>query len=66
MIAEHRCGFAVPPDDPSAFADALERAAANRTALREMGRRGRTLAEKAFDRAKLADRLVDWLEEAVK
>jgi glycosyltransferase involved in cell wall biosynthesis len=41
MITEHRCGFAVPPDNPVAFADALEQAAADRDALKSMGHRGR-------------------------
>jgi glycosyltransferase involved in cell wall biosynthesis len=62
MINEHRCGFAVPPDDPTAFADALARAADERAALGPMGARGRQLAEQQFDRALLADRWVDALE----
>lgn len=61
MITEHRCGFAVPPDNPVAFADALEQAAADRDALKAMGQRGRALAEIQFDRIKLADRWVDWV-----
>lgn len=61
MITEHRCGFAVPPDNPVAFADALEQAAADRDTLKAMGQRGRTLAEAQFDRIKLADRWVDWV-----
>lgn len=63
MITEHRCGFAVPPDNPVAFADALEQAAADRDALKAMGQRGRALAETKFDRIKLADRWVDWVTE---
>lgn len=62
MIREHACGFAVQPDDPAAFADALEQAASDRAALRAMGRRGRALAEQDFDRALLANRWVDALE----
>ena len=61
MITEHRCGFAVPPDNPAAFADALEQAAADRDALKAMGQRGCALAETQFDRIKLADRWVDWV-----
>lgn len=64
MIIEHRCGFAVPPDNPAAFADALERAARDREALRAMGVRGRALAEAQFDRALLADRWVDWVTQS--
>ncbi|MET3376946.1 glycosyltransferase involved in cell wall biosynthesis [Variovorax boronicumulans] len=63
MIGEHRCGFAVPPDDPVAFADALEVAAGDRSALKAMGNHGRALAEKEFSRTLLADRWVDWIEE---
>ena len=61
MITEQRCGFAVPPDNPTAFADALEQAAADRTALKAMGQRGRALAEAQFDRTRMADRWVDWI-----
>jgi glycosyltransferase involved in cell wall biosynthesis len=63
MISEHQCGFAVPPDSRTAFADALEAAAADRDALKDMGRRGRALAEREFDRAKLANRWVDIIEK---
>lgn len=63
MINEHRCGFAVPPDNPVAFADALEQAAADRDALKAMGQRSRALAETQFERIKLADRWVDWVTE---
>lgn len=61
ILTEHSCGFAVPPDDPVAFADALEQAAANRDTLRAMGQRSRSLAEAQYDRVKLADRWVDWV-----
>lgn len=61
MIEEHGCGFAVPPDDPVAFANALERAANDRVALKEMGRHSRELAASRFDRSELADRWVDWV-----
>jgi glycosyltransferase involved in cell wall biosynthesis len=61
MIEEHQCGFAVPADDPAAFADALERAALDRSALKMMGERGRALAQQRFSRKQLADRWVDWV-----
>ena len=66
MISQHRCGFAVPPDNPAAFADALEQAAADRVALKTMGKRGYALAKMEFDRALLADRWADWVEGAKK
>ena len=59
MINENSCGFAVIPDDAAAFADALEVAAADRNALKEMGQRGRKLAQDQFDRRLLADRWAD-------
>ncbi len=61
MINEHQCGFAVPPDDPGAFADALEKAATDRLALKAMGQRARALACAEFDRDKLADQWVNWV-----
>jgi glycosyltransferase involved in cell wall biosynthesis len=63
MIEEHQCGFAVPPDNPVAFADALEQAAANRLALKAMGQRGLALAKAQFARQALADKWVDWVTE---
>lgn len=62
LIAQYRCGLAVPPDDFRAFADALELAADDRIALRAMGERGRELARRQFERSLLADQWVDWLE----
>lgn len=64
LIESHACGFAVRPEDPAAFADALEMAASDRAALKEMGRRSLALARSDFDRAELSERFVDWLELA--
>lgn len=66
LIDENRCGIAVPPRDSAAFADALERFAADRAALRAMGERARRLAAREFDRVKLAERFVDVLEAAAE
>lgn len=66
MIVQHGCGFVVLPDDPVAFADALEQAASDRHALRTMGARGRALAESEFSRSMLADRWVETLENTVR
>ena len=62
IVRERRCGYAVPPADPAAFADALILAADNRTELPLMGERARALAHEEFDRRLLADRFADWLE----
>lgn len=64
LIERHGCGFAVPPDDPVAFANALEVAAADKVALKAMGQRSLALARSDFDRAQLSERFVDWLELA--
>lgn len=64
MIQREGCGFAVPPDSPAAFAAALEHAADNRDSLREMGLRARKLAEREFERTRLADSWVDWVSAA--
>ena len=66
LIEDNGCGFAVPPDDLAAFADALERAAGDRDALARMGRAARALAEREFDRKRLGGTFVDWLEGALR
>lgn len=65
MITEHNCGFAVRPDDPSAFADALEQAEADKPALAAMGQRGLALANSQFSRDRLADQWVSWVTGVV-
>jgi acyl-CoA synthetase (AMP-forming)/AMP-acid ligase II len=62
MISAHRCGLVVPPDDPEAFADALEYASANRDEVARMGRAARQLAREEFDRDLLANRFCSLLE----
>jgi glycosyltransferase involved in cell wall biosynthesis len=60
MIESHKCGFPVRPDDPNAFADALEYAADHRTELVEMGEAAQQLARR-FDRKSLSKKFVQWL-----
>jgi glycosyltransferase involved in cell wall biosynthesis len=64
MIRENRCGYAVPPEDPEAFASALEDAADHPEEPLEMGKRGLDLARRQFDREVLANQFADWLEGA--
>lgn len=66
LITENDCGFAVPPDDPQAFADALIAAADDRAALRAKGDRARALAADQFDRAKLSREWVSWVTGAAR
>jgi len=65
MISTRRCGLVVPPDDPVAFADALEYAAGHRSELVAMGQAARQLAAQEFDREFLADRFCTLLEGLV-
>lgn len=66
LIRDSGCGYAVPPEDPVAFADALEHAADHRDALPAMGAAGRALAQRDYNRDMLAERFVGWLEDAAK
>lgn len=61
LIGESDCGFAVPPNDSSAFADALIEAAENRDALRLKGINARELAKNRFARSELSDDWVRWV-----
>ena len=62
LIDENGCGISVPPEDPAAFADALERAADNRQDLKVKGSKARALAIEKFDRKNLASRWIEILE----
>ncbi len=62
LITENDAGIAVPPEDPGAFADALEAFATDPNRRREMGRRARKLAEQSFNRELQAERFVATLE----
>lgn len=66
MIEREQCGYAVPPANPGAFADAMERAAEEREQLPAMGQRAKALAEREFDRDKMANKWVDWVVGAAK
>lgn len=66
QIQSSRCGYAVPPEDPESFAQALIHAADHRDELREMGVNARKLAVAKYDRDSLGAKFVDWLEGAVK
>jgi glycosyltransferase involved in cell wall biosynthesis len=53
LITKHSCGVGVPPD-PQALAQALEKLAISQEDRLAMGKRARELAEKDFNREKLA------------
>lgn len=64
MIQAHQCGMAVPPDNPAAFADAVVWMREHANEIREMGRRGRILAETVFSRDKIAVQFIETIEAA--
>jgi glycosyltransferase involved in cell wall biosynthesis len=66
LITQCQFGYAVPPEDPVAFADALCDAADHRGELVEMGLRAADLAKSDFSRDKLAALFVSWLEGAIQ
>lgn len=61
LIKQKECGFAIPPEDSQAFADALEYAANNRTQLVAMGEKARLLASSEFHRQELSQRFSEWV-----
>ena len=64
LITKEQCGFAVPPENPQAFADALEQAANQREKLIEMGRNGQQVAKAQFNRSILSQKFSDWVAGA--
>lgn len=63
LIQETQCGFAVPPESPELFADALEQAADNRNELKKMGMRAQNLAREKFDRNILSQQFSEWVAQ---
>lgn len=64
LITKEQCGFAVPPENPQAFADALEQAENQREKLIEMGRNGQQVAREKFNRSILSQKFSDWVAGA--
>jgi glycosyltransferase involved in cell wall biosynthesis len=62
LVGETGSGFAVPPEDPAALAEAMRRLAADRELGAKMGRAGRALAEARFGRDQSVDRWLELLE----
>lgn len=64
LITKEQCGFAVPPENPKAFADALEQAADQREQLNQMGKNGQEVAKEQFNRSALSQKFSDWVTGA--
>jgi glycosyltransferase involved in cell wall biosynthesis len=65
-IEGNGCGRYCDPQDPTSLADALEQLAGDPELRESMGRNSRALAEREFDRLKLAARLEGVLASAVE
>lgn len=63
MIQENHCGIVVPPEQPEAFADALEYLAEHPEECQAMGQNARRLAEEHFSRELLAAQFVAFLQQ---
>jgi len=57
------CGFFAEPGNPVALADAISKLAKDKTRARAMGLQGRKYLEENFSREKIANQLIDLLEE---
>ncbi len=64
LIREHRCGVAVAPRDPKAFADAMEFLADHPEERKARSKRARQLGEAQFARERLAGEFVGWIEQS--
>jgi len=64
-IEKNNCGRCLDANRPQMLAEALEELAADPELCRQMGKNARELAEREFDRVKLANRLENVLIEAV-
>jgi glycosyltransferase involved in cell wall biosynthesis len=65
-IEKNNCGRCLDPHHPQVLADALEELAANPQLCRQMGKNARALAQREFERAKLAERLEKVLLQVTK
>ncbi len=61
IIIRSKCGLSVEPNNPIAFADALEWAADNRSLLKSKGINAKNLSSNKFDRKTLSNLWVDWV-----
>jgi len=59
LVRDGETGLLVPPDDPRALADAVERLARDEPLRVRLGRQGRALVERQHDQRETARRLLD-------
>jgi glycosyltransferase involved in cell wall biosynthesis len=65
LLEDHEAGVAVPSSDPTEIADAIQALARNPGRVNALGQNARRLAEKKFDRDKLAREVEMTLYDAV-
>jgi glycosyltransferase involved in cell wall biosynthesis len=65
LVAEERCGMNVPPEDPEALADAVEKVCRDDALYLELSANALRLARTRFDRDLLAGNMRAALEEAI-
>ena len=63
IVRRHGCGIAVEPGDTGELVDVLGRLIENQSLRRELGARGREAALERFNRSKIADAFIDFLED---
>jgi glycosyltransferase involved in cell wall biosynthesis len=66
LIKQHQCGIAIPAENATVFADALQSFADQPAERQAMGKRARELAISDFDRSDLSQRFVKVLEQAAE
>jgi glycosyltransferase involved in cell wall biosynthesis len=66
LVEAERCGIAVAPGRPTAFADALERLADQPEERSRMGQRARALAQARFSRNMLAEQFAEFIEAVAR
>lgn len=63
IVQEYRAGIAIQPGDVEGLAQALRKLSADPQLRLTLGGNGRRAAEEHFDRAKIANRFINFLEE---
>jgi glycosyltransferase involved in cell wall biosynthesis len=66
FVRNHDCGMVVPPNSPTAIAEAVHQLAKNKDAARKMGARGRKAVESDHSWDKRAEQTLDVLHSIVK
>ena len=62
LINAAGCGIVVPPEDPAALQEAVEKLATDPALARDLGEKGRAYVQEHFDRDRIASRFIDLLK----